>query len=69
MRVRAKMRPKKEEKIRKLKQMIQSKDPEEPVEKVLVTFCARTGTSMNTCKKYYKFLVDSEEIKESGQKR
>lgn len=52
-------------KIRKLKKMLQSKEEETPVEKVLVTFCARTGTSMENCKVYYKSLVDSGDIKKS----
>lgn len=57
------MADKRDYKIRKLKEMIQSKSTEVPVEKVLVTFCARTGTSMENCREYYKFLVESGEIK------
>ena len=52
------------EKIQKLKEMIQEKKKEEPVEKVLVKFCARTSVTMETCKEYYRFLVDSGEIEE-----
>lgn len=54
----------KKEKIQKLKEMVQEKEPEEPVEKVLVKFCARTGVSLDTCREYYQFLVESGEIKE-----
>lgn len=55
---------KRQEKIEKLKEMIQEKKKEEPVEKVLVKFCARTSVSMETCKEYYRYLIDSGEIKE-----
>jgi hypothetical protein len=54
-----------EEKIRKLKEIIQEKEPSETVEEVLVKFCARNAVSLNTCKRYYKLLVASGEIKET----
>ncbi|MCW4008300.1 MAG: hypothetical protein NWF09_06425 [Candidatus Bathyarchaeota archaeon] len=43
--------------IEELKEMIQEKKPDEPVEKVLVKFCERHGVSMDTCRVYYKRLV------------
>jgi hypothetical protein len=46
----------------KLKEMIQEKDPDESVEKVLVKFCMRRGVSLKTCRQYYKYLVASGEI-------
>jgi hypothetical protein len=52
-----------EEKIQELKQMIHDKKPDEPVDKVIVEFCARHGVSMNTCKKYYDLMVEMGEIK------
>ena len=55
---------KRQKKIQKLKEMIQEKKKGEPVEKVLVKFCARTSVSMEICKEYYRILVDSGEIKE-----
>ena len=51
-------------KIQELKEMVQEKDPDEPVEKVLVTFCERHGVSLGTCRIYYKRLVEKGEIKE-----
>ena len=56
------MDAKKKEKIQKLQQMIREKEPDEPVEKVLVIYCARHGVSMDTCREYYQFLLDSGEI-------
>jgi hypothetical protein len=53
-----------QEKIQKLKEMIREKKKEDPVEKVLVKFCARTSVSMETCEEYYRYLVDSGEIEE-----
>ena len=50
--------------IEKLKEMIQSKKPKEPVEKVLVKFCTRHGVSLDTCRIYYNRLVEKGEIKE-----
>jgi hypothetical protein len=65
MEERSKMDEAKKEKIQKLKEMIQSKKPNEPVEKTLVIFCARNGVSMDSCREYYQSLVDSGEIKET----
>ena len=48
----------------KEKETVQKKDPNEPVEKTLAVFCARTGISMNTCRIYYNQLVNKDEIKE-----
>jgi hypothetical protein len=47
-----------------LKEMVQKKKPDEPVEKVLITFCARHGVSLDTCRVYYNRLVEKGEIKE-----
>jgi len=49
--------------INELKEMIQEKKPQEPVEKVMATFCERHAVSMNTCKKYYDQLVAKGEVK------
>ena len=57
------MDAKKKEKIQKLQQMIQEKKPEDPVENVLVLYCARHGVSMDTCREYYQSLVDAGEMK------
>ena len=56
----------KQEKIQKLKEMVQDKEPDETVEQVLVKFCARSGVSLDTCREYYQHLVESGEIKEKG---
>jgi hypothetical protein len=53
-----------DEGIRILKKMILEKPSDETVEEVLVKFCARSGLSMDACRKYYKFLVAEGEIKE-----
>jgi len=50
--------------IQELKEKIKERKPDEPVEKVLAVFCERTGVSMNTCRLYYKRLVEKGEIKE-----
>jgi len=50
--------------IGELKQMIQQKKTEEQVEKVLAKFCARHGVSLDTCRIYYRRLVEKGEIKE-----
>jgi len=47
-----------------LKEMINEKEPNEPIEEVLSTFCERQGVSMSTCRIYYKKLVDLGEVKE-----
>jgi hypothetical protein len=51
------------EKVKELKEMIQEKKPDEPVEKVLVNFCSRHAVSMKTCKKYYDRMVEKGEVK------
>ena len=48
--------------IQELKEMIQAKKPQEPVEKVLVAFCARHAVSLNTCRKHYEQLVAKGEV-------
>jgi ribosomal protein L19E len=50
--------------IEELNQTIKKKDPKEPIEKTLITFCAKTGISMDTCKVYYKQLEKKGKIKE-----
>ena len=50
--------------VGKLKRMLQEKKPEEPVEKVLVKFCARHSVSLDTCRVHYNRLVEKGEIKE-----
>ena len=49
---------------KELEEMIQEKNPTEPVESVLVKFCARHGISLDTCKRHYNTLVEKGEIKE-----
>lgn len=49
--------------IEELKEMIQEKKTEEPVEKVLVKFCARHGVSLKTCRIQYNRLIEKGEIK------
>jgi hypothetical protein len=49
------------EKIQELKEMLQEKSPEEPVEKVLVKFCERHAVTLGTCRKYYERLVEKGE--------
>jgi hypothetical protein len=50
--------------IQELKEMIQEKEPKEPVEKVLVKFCERHAVSLDTCRKHYEQLVAKGEVKE-----
>ena len=50
--------------VEELKEKIKQKNPDEPVEKTLAMFCSKTGISMNTCRVYYKKLLDKGEIKE-----
>jgi hypothetical protein len=50
--------------IGELKRMIQEKESEEPVEKVLVIFCARHGVPLDICRMHYNRLVEEGEIKE-----
>jgi predicted transcriptional regulator len=52
------------EHIEELKEMIKEKESKEPVEKVLVKFCERHGISLDTCRIYYRRLVDKGEIEE-----
>jgi len=56
------MDEKKKKNIQNLQKMIREKEPDEPVEQVLVIYCARNGVSMDTCREYYQFLVDSGKI-------
>ena len=49
--------------IQELKENLKERKPDEPVEKILTVFCERTGVSMDTCRVYYKQLVEKGEIK------
>ncbi len=49
--------------MRELKEMIQEKKPQEPVDKIFAVFCHRHGVSMNECKMYYDRLVENDEVK------
>ena len=50
--------------IQELKEMIQEKEPKEPIEEVLVKFCERHAVSLDTCRKHYERLVAEGEVKE-----
>lgn len=50
--------------LAELKEMILEKKPKEPVEKVLTTFCARHGVSLDTCRVYYNRLLEKGEVTE-----
>jgi ribosomal protein L20A (L18A) len=50
--------------IEELKEMIREKKTDEQVEKVLVRFCARHGVSLETCRIYYRNLIEKGETKE-----
>ncbi len=47
-----------------LKEMVNEKKPNQPVEEILSIFCERHGVSMDTCRVYYNKLVKSGDIKE-----
>ncbi len=50
--------------IQALKEMIQQRKPNEPIEEVLAIFCQRYSLSMVACRSYYDELVKKGEIKE-----
>lgn len=50
------------EKIQELKEMLQEKNSNYPVEKVLVDFCSRHGVSIDACRKYYDGMIKKGEI-------
>ena len=50
--------------LKELKEMLQEKEPSEPIGKVLATFCHRHGVPMDQCRKYYYELVAKGEIDE-----
>jgi hypothetical protein len=50
--------------IQELKEMIQEKEPKEPIEEVLVKFCERHAVSLDKCRKHYERLVAEGEVKE-----
>lgn len=47
-----------------LKRMIEEKPADEPVERVLSTFCERYGVSMSECRVHYNTLVKKGVVKE-----
>ncbi len=51
-------------KIEELKEMLNSKQPNQPVEKILAVFCERHSLTMGTCRYYYNQLVNKGEITE-----
>ena len=50
--------------IQELKETVNKRKRGEPVEKTLAVFCSKTGISMETCRVYYKQLVDKGDVKE-----
>ncbi|MEM2098462.1 MAG: hypothetical protein QXU99_01775 [Candidatus Bathyarchaeia archaeon] len=50
--------------IKELKDMLQAKEPHEPVEKILITFCERHALSLEACRRHYEELIAKGEIKE-----
>jgi predicted transcriptional regulator len=53
-----------EHKTQELKEMIQERKTNEPVEEVLAIFCERHGIALDACRILYNRLVDKGEIKE-----
>jgi hypothetical protein len=51
-------------KIQELKEMVNNREPDQPVEKVLAVFCGRHSVTMGTCRYYYNLLVEKGEITE-----
>ncbi len=51
-------------KIQELREMIEQRAPDQPVEKVLAIFCERHALSPETCMYYYNLLVKEGVIKE-----
>ena len=51
-------------KVKELKEMLQQRKPNEPTEKVLAIFCERHSISMDTCRVFYKQMVEKGEVKE-----
>ena len=47
-----------------LKEMVNERKPDKPVEEVLAVFCQRQGVSMDACRVYYKKLIHKGEIEE-----
>ncbi|MCW3995903.1 MAG: hypothetical protein NWE98_07110 [Candidatus Bathyarchaeota archaeon] len=45
-------------KVKELKEMLQNRKPDEPVEKVLAVFCERHGVSIDVCRVFYKQIVE-----------
>ncbi len=50
-------------KVKELKEMLQERSPDQPVEKVLAIFCERHAISLKTCRVFYNGLVEKGEIK------
>jgi hypothetical protein len=51
-------------KVQELKEMVNNREQDQPVEKVLAVFCARHSVTMGTCRYYYNLLVEKGEIPE-----
>jgi hypothetical protein len=49
---------------KELKEMVNNRQPNEPVEEVLTKFCERHGVSLDSCRVHYNKLVEKGEIKE-----
>ena len=47
-----------------LQEMINKREPNQPIEQVLSIFCERHGIAMETCRVYYKQLVNEGKVKE-----
>lgn len=45
-----------------LREMVKERKPGESLEEVLSVFCERQGLSMDTCRVYYKKLVEKGDI-------
>jgi hypothetical protein len=51
-------------KVKELKEMLQNRKPNEPVDKILAVFCERHSISLATCRVFYKQMVEKGEVKE-----
>jgi len=56
----------KKEHKKELKEMVNGRNPDQPVEEVLTIFCQRHGVSMDTCRVYFNQLVEKGEIKKKN---
>ncbi|MGZ4850421.1 MAG: hypothetical protein ACXV2C_03465 [Candidatus Bathyarchaeia archaeon] len=51
-------------KVKELKEMLENRKPNEPVDKILTVFCERHSISLATCRVFYKQMVEKGEVKE-----